>query len=201
MTPPRMPPIRVGISACLLGQEVRYDGGHKRDPLILESLGPLFEWFPVCPEVELGLGVPRDALVLEGPAAAPRLVFSDSRRDVTDQMSVWSRRRLTELESSGLCGYIFKSRSPSCGLQGVPLFETGASPVTIRSGTPGGADSPETRPAPRPEGVGLLARALMERFPLLPIEDEEGLHAAARRDAFVERVYSYSRSPVVRSGG
>jgi len=182
MTSARVPPIRVGISACLLGQEVRYDGGHKRDPLILETLGPLFEWVPVCPEVELGLGVPRDALSLEGPAAAPRLVFRDNRRDVTDRMNDWSRRRLTDLEGAGLCGYIFKSRSPSCGVRGVPL------------------GSPDPRRAPRPEGVGLFARVLLERFPLLPVEDEEGLHDGSRRDAFVERVLSYSRARVAGSG-
>ena len=103
--------IRVGISACLLGQEVRYDGGHTRDPLITGTLGRLFEWVPVCPEVEMGLGVPRETLALEGCAGAPRLVFRDSRSDITGRMNDWARRRLAELGGADLCAYISYWRS------------------------------------------------------------------------------------------
>ncbi len=194
MTTPATPSIHVGISACLLGQEVRYDGGHKRDPLLIEELGPLFEWVPVCPEVELGLGVPREPLALEGGAAAPRLVLRERRGDITDRMNAWSLRRLGELEDAGLCGYIFKSVSPSCGLLGVPLFEPGGSAGTSPSPAPEGSRLPDRRRPPRLEGVGLFARALQERFPLMPVEDEERLRARERRDAFIGQVLSYWRA-------
>ena len=165
--------IRVGISACLLGQEVRYDGGHKRDGLIIATLGRRFEWVPVCPEVEMGLGVPREALRLEGRDDSPRLVFLETRVDITDRMNSWSRRRLKRIEAMDLCGYVLKSNSPSCGMRRVKVF---------KGGGPG-------RPARK--GVGLFARALMDRFPLLPVEEEVRLHRRAARDRFVERVVSY----------
>ena len=169
------PRLRVGISACLLGQKVRYDGGHKRDRRITGTLGRLFEWVPVCPEVELGLGVPRETLRLEGRTRMSRLVFSDSRRDITGRMNRWSRGRLKQLETMDLCGYILKSDSPSCGPEGVPVYPFGA------------------KGRSRPEGVGLYARALMRRFPLLPVEEEGRLHDPVLRKSFVERVLSYSR--------
>jgi len=165
--------IRVGISACLLGQEVRYDGGHKRDGLIIATLGRLFEWVPVCPEVEMGLGVPRETLRLEGRDDPPRLVFLETRVDITDRMNSWSRRHLKRIEAMDLCGYVLKSNSPSCGMRRVKVF---------KGGGPG-------RPARK--GVGLFARALMDRFPLLPVEEEVRLHRRAARDRFVERVVSY----------
>jgi uncharacterized protein YbbK (DUF523 family) len=165
--------IRVGISACLLGQEVRYDGGHKRDHRIIATLGRRFEWVPVCPEVEMGLGVPREALRLVGRDDSPRLVFLETRVDITDRMNAWSRRRLKRIETMDLCGYVLKSNSPSCGMGRVKVF---------RAGGPG-------RPARK--GVGLFARALMDRFPLLPVEEEGRLHRRAARDRFVERVLSY----------
>src|SRR3989449_5722838 len=145
--------IRVGISACLLGQEVRYDGGHKRDGLIIATLGRLFEWVPVCPEVEMGLGVPRETLRLEGDRRRPRLVLERARRDITSRMSAWSRRRLAQLDRLDLCGYVLKSRSPSCGLRSVPVH---------RSGRPG---------APKGRATGAFARALLKRFPRLPVEE------------------------------
>src|SRR5256712_2902566 len=165
--------IRVGISACLLGQAVRYDGGHKRDHRIIATLGRLFEWVPVCPEVEMGLGVPREALRLEGRDDPPRLVFRDTRVDITDRMNAWSRRRLKRIEAMDLCGYVLKSESPSCGMKRVKVF---------KGGGPG-------RPARK--GAGLFARALMDRFPRLPVEEEGRLNQRAARDRFVERVVSY----------
>src|SRR5262245_56202454 len=141
---------RVGISACLLGQRVRYDGGHKRSPRISGPLGRIFEWVPVCPEVELGLGVPRDTLRLEARGRSQRLAFSDRREDITRRMNAWSRHRLDQLETLDLCGFILKSRSPSCGARGVKLH---------RTGRPG---------PPARRGVGLFARALMRRYPRLP---------------------------------
>jgi len=169
------PRIRVGISACLLGQEVRYDGGHKRCRPVTDTLGRIFEWVPVCPEVELGLGVPRETLRLEGRAGSPRLVFRDTGGDITDRMNAWSRRRLKHLERLDLSGFVLKSRSPSCGMSRVKVFTAGA---------PG-------RPSLR--GVGLFARVLMDRFPLLPVEEEGRLSERAARDGFVERVLAYRR--------
>jgi uncharacterized protein YbbK (DUF523 family) len=162
--------IKVGISACLLGREVRYDGGHKRDRSILRTLGRLFELVPVCPEVEAGLGVPREPLRLEGSRAAPRLVFRRTRIDITHRMNAWARSRLRDLETSDLRGFVLKSRSPSCGLERVPLHKPGR------------------RGAPALAGQGLFARALRERIPSLPVVEESHLHDRASREEFVRRV-------------
>jgi uncharacterized protein YbbK (DUF523 family) len=107
--------IRLGVSACLLGQEVRYDGGHKRDRFLIDTLGPFVEWVPVCPEVEIGLGVPRDTIRLVGDAAAPRLVVEKTGDDLTARMQRYARARTRELESLDLHGYVLKRGSPSCG--------------------------------------------------------------------------------------
>src|SRR5437870_10585264 len=111
-------PLRLGISACLLGQAVRYDGGHKRDPFLAEVLGRHVEWVPVCPEVELGLGVPREPIRLEGDPARPRLVAPGSGRDLTESMARLARRRCAELSRLDLSGYVLKTGSPSCGMEG-----------------------------------------------------------------------------------
>jgi uncharacterized protein YbbK (DUF523 family) len=176
MTARSIPRVRVGISACLLGQRVRYDGGHKLDRRVAGPLGRLFEWIPVCPEVELGLGVPRETLRLEGDPRRPRLVFERARRDITSRMRAWSLRRLEQLDLLDLCGYILKSRSPTCGLRSVPVHRTG------RPGAP-----------PARRGSGVFARALRARFPRLPVEEEDALHDRARRERFVRRVLAYRR--------
>jgi uncharacterized protein YbbK (DUF523 family) len=152
---------------------VRYDGGHKRDRLITETLGRRFEWVPVCPEVEMGLGVPRETLRLEGEPGRPRLIFERSRADQTRRMRDWARARLDDLADRDLCGYILKSGSPSCGLRRVPVHRgTGGRPVRA--------------------GSGLFARALLERFPRLPVEEEDGLRDRRRRARFIARVLSYT---------
>lgn len=161
---------RVGISSCLLGTRVRYDGGHKREAALLASLGRHVEWVPVCPEFEMGLPIPRPVLRLEGSARAPRLVFRDSRVDITRRMRAWSRRRVARLARLRLCGYVLKSRSPSCGLAGVAVH---------RPGVPD---------APAPRGTGLFARALVTRLPRLPVEEESRLRDPKLRRAFLERV-------------
>jgi uncharacterized protein YbgA (DUF1722 family)/uncharacterized protein YbbK (DUF523 family) len=165
--------IRVGISACLLGQEVRFDGGHKRDRYITDTLGRFFEWVPVCPEVEMGLGTPRETLRLEGDPEAPRLVFGKTRGDMTDQMQIWTRPRLETLAEADLSGYILKSDSPSCGMERVRVYGAGG--------------------VPSRDGVGIYARMLMERFPLLPVEEEGRLHDLPIRENFVERMFCYRR--------
>jgi uncharacterized protein YbbK (DUF523 family) len=164
--------IRVGISSCLLGESVRYDGAHRLDRCVLRHLGRHFEWVSICPEVEAGLGVPRETLSLIGDPTSPRLVFGTSGRDVTLMMTSWARERLGRLESEDLCGYVLKSGSPSCGMQRVSVHRSPTDPH---------------------EGVGLFAGKLMRRFPRLPVEEAERLHDPSARHDFIERVYSYRR--------
>lgn len=116
---------RIGISRCLLGEQVRHDGGHKRDGFLIEALGRHVEWVPVCPEVELRLGTPREPMRLVGDSQAPRLITITTGVDHTDAMNHFARQRVRELEALDLSGYVFKSDSPSCGIKtqdGVGLF-------------------------------------------------------------------------------
>src|SRR6058998_1654329 len=124
-----MAPLRLGISACLLGHEVRYDGGHKRDPFLAETLGGFVEWVPVCPEVELGLGVPREPIRLVGRVTAPRLVAAESGRDLTEAMLGFARARVADLAARDLSGFVVKASSPSCGMERVPVHRTAGRPV------------------------------------------------------------------------
>lgn len=172
--------IRIGVSSCLLGEPVRFDGGHKRDPLIIETLGQFFEYVPVCPEVEMGLPTPREALRLVGDPQDPRLVFSRSGGDVTERMNRWAARRVEELETEELCGFIFKSRSPSSGMERVKLYD------------PNGV--------PSKQGVGLFARAFMKHFPLVPVEEDGRLHDARLRENFIECVFTFRRWRQFREG-
>jgi len=165
--------IRIGISTCLLGERVRYDGGHKHDAYLTDTLGQFVQWVPVCPEVECGLSVPREAMHLEGDPASPRLVTIRTRVDQTERMLSWARRRVEELAREGLCGFVFKSGSPSSGMERVRVYGSKGMPQKI--------------------GVGLFARAFMERFPLLPVEDEGRLHDPALRENFIERVFALKR--------
>lgn len=168
------PRLRIGISQCLLGDPVRYDGGHKRDALLADTVSRQIEWVPVCPEVEAGLGVPREPMRLEGTPASPRLVTINTNVDHTTAMWQFSTRRLHELERLELSGYVFKARSPSCGIGSVPLMNA--------------------RGIETPEGVGLFARAVMEHFPLLPVEDEDRLHDPQILKDFLKRASDYRRS-------
>jgi len=164
-------PIPVLISACLLGRNVRYDGGHKRDPFLLESFGVIVRWIPVCPEVECGLSIPREPMRLAGVPDAPRLVGVDSGADYTERMMSWAKVRLRELESIGLCGYVCKKNSPSCS--GIGRIE-----VTPDSGTPAGT------------GSGLFTKAFVERFPHIPVEEEGRLRDSARMGSFLKEVFA-----------
>lgn len=171
-------PIRIGISACLLGQEVRFDGGHKRDPFLTDTLGPHVEWVPVCPEVEMGLGTPRETLRLvrsRGSAGSFRMVTTRTAIDHTDGMNRWAARRLEELarDEPDLCGYVLKKDSPSCGMERVKTYSD--------KGTP------------ERNGRGLYATALMHRFPTLPVEEEGRLNDPRLRENFIERVFAYRR--------
>jgi uncharacterized protein YbbK (DUF523 family)/uncharacterized protein YbgA (DUF1722 family) len=164
---------RLGVSACLLGQGVRFDGGHKRDPFVTDVLARHFTLVPVCPEMESGLGVPRESMRLERSAGGVRLVAPRSGSDHTERLRDWARTRLDALETAGLSGFVLKKDSPSCGLERVRVY-----------GAAGGA----TR-----DGRGLFAQALADRFPLLPLEEEGRLHDQPLRESFVTRVLAYAR--------
>ena len=165
--------IRLGVSSCLLGEKVRFDGGHKLDHFLTDTLGRFVEYVPVCPEVEMGLPTPRETLRLVGEPEAPRLVFSKSGEDITARMTGWAEKRVAALEKEGLCGFIFKSKSPSSGMERVKLYD--------RNGVP------------NKQGVGLFARAFMEHFPLLPVEEDGRLHDPALRENFIEIIFILKR--------
>src|SRR5574340_72692 len=166
-------PLLLGISRCLLGDEVRFDGGHKRASFLPALLGRYVEWVPVCPEVEAGLGTPREAMRLVGDARHPRLLTIKTGRDQTEAVEAMTAGRLPDLEALDLSGYVFKKDSPSCGIERVRLYN--------RHGMPSR------------RGIGLFARAFMERFPLIPVEEEGRLCDPLLRENFIERVFCYRR--------
>ena len=164
--------ITIGVSSCLLGEQVRYDGGHKHDRYLTDTLGRWFRFVPVCPEVGCGLPIPRESMRLEGDPAAPRLMTRTSRIDHTDRMLDWCRAKVVELEGADLCGFIFKKDSPSSGLFRVKVYH----------------DNGATK-----NGSGLFAAAMARHFPLLPLEEEGRLNDPDLRENFIERVFSYRR--------
>jgi len=168
-----MQKIKVGISACLLGEKVRYDGGHKLDKYISDTLGNYFEWFPLCPEVEYGLPVPRESMHLVGDPASPRIVTIRTGVDHTDGMKKWAADKLRQLDKEDLCGFIFKSKSPSSGLGGIKVF------------TSSGMSSNRA--------TGIFGGAFMSYFPLIPVIDDGRLHNQNLRENFIEQVLVYKR--------
>ncbi len=168
-----MEKIKLGISACLLGENVRYDGGHKLDRFLKETLGQYVEYLAVCPEVECGLGVPRESMHLEGEPRKERLLTTRTRVDMTKRMVNWAQKRVRELEKEDLCGFIFKSDSPSSGMERVKIYNENKMPVK--------------------QGVGIFARIFMGHFPLLPAEDEGRLHDPELRENFIERIFTLKR--------
>lgn len=166
--------LRVGASSCLLGQRVRYDGSHKRHRTVTETLSHYFEIIAVCPEMEVGMGVPREPVDLIGDPLAPRMMGQRSGRDWSGIMRRHGTRRAAEMERLGVCGFVLKKGSPSCGPDGVP--------VRARWGDP---------PTPSVTASGLFARALAERLPLLPVEAEDRLDDASVCGNFIERVHAY----------
>lgn len=167
------PIIRLGISSCLLGENVRFDGGHKRDSFLLNTLGRYVEWVPVCPEVEIGLGTPRESIRLVGDPEAPRLVAPKSGADHTEKMQAWSRERLEQLAALNLQGYVLKKDSPSCGLFRVRVYGEKGQPAR--------------------SGRGIFAHELVCRLPLIPVEEEGRLHDMRLRENFIARVFAYYR--------
>ncbi len=164
---------RIGISQCLLGEKVRYDGGHKRDAFLTDVLSPFVQWVPVCPEVEAGLGTPREAMHLAGDPQTPKLLTIHTKNDHTLTLQAFSQRRVKELREGDLDGYIFKKNSPSCGVHRVTVYS--------EKGHPG------------KRGIGIFSGAIQEAFPLLPVEEEGRLNDAPIRENFIVRIFSYRR--------
>jgi uncharacterized protein YbgA (DUF1722 family)/uncharacterized protein YbbK (DUF523 family) len=162
---------KLGISSCLLGEPVRYDGGHKLNRYLRDTLGTYVRFVPVCPEVECGLPVPREAMHLEGIPDAPRLVTIRSGVDHTARMQKWMAQELNELEHENLSGFIFKARSPSSGIRGVKYYQSDS--VSM--------------------GPGLFGGAFIKRFPFIPVEDEGRINDPGLRENFIERVFAYHR--------
>ena len=175
--------IRLGISSCLLGEEVRYDGGHKRDPFLVQTLGAMVEWVPVCPEVEVGLGTPRETIrLMQHPTDedAVRLMTAKTNVDLTKTMRRYARQRVRELAREGLSGYVLKKDSPSCGMERVKVWrDKGMS---------------------KRNGRGIFAVELLRQYPNLPVEEEGRLHDPRLRENFIDRVFMYRRLRLLFSG-
>jgi uncharacterized protein YbgA (DUF1722 family)/uncharacterized protein YbbK (DUF523 family) len=174
--------IPLGISSCLLGNRVRYDGQHKRDKFLAETLGPWCDFYPVCPEVECGLTIPREAMRLVGDKDRPRLITWKSRVDYTDQMEKWSYEKCREWEDKEISAFVFKSKSPSSGLSRVKIYNEKGDVISR-------------------EGQGIFARIFTERFPHIPAEDEGRLNDPEIRENFVETLFVLHRWKTVLKEG
>lgn len=165
--------LKIGISACLLGENVRWNGGHKMDSFLVKTLGQYVTYVPVCPEVECGLGIPRETLRLVGNPEDPKLITTRTKIDHTKKMKTWAKKRVKALETENLCGFIFKKDSPSSGLLRVKVYgEKGM---------------------PQKKGVGLFARAFTKHFPRVPVEEEGRLHDPKLRENFIEQIFTLKR--------
>ena len=178
---PEQGTLRIGVSACLLGEEVRFDGGHKLDHFLVDVLGRFVEFVDVCPEVGVGLGTPRESLRLVEIGGATRMVTNKTAIDLTERMQAWSERKVRELEALDLSGYVLKKDSPSCGMERVRRYDAGTG-------------------IPAKDGVGLFAAALMAALPLLPVEEEGRLRDWRLRENFIERIFGYRRVRALFSG-
>jgi uncharacterized protein YbbK (DUF523 family) len=161
-------PIKLGISSCLLGNNVRYDGGNKFEQYLSDAFGPFVEWTPVCPEVEAGLSVPREPMQLVADGGQTRLITFDTKRDRTEILIRWINEKIEELRRQDIRGYVFKARSPSCGVHDAEFFSASGASLGRRP--------------------GLFAEALMSCFPSLPVEDEERLRDPAVREKFISLI-------------
>ncbi len=165
--------INLGISSCLLGNTVRYDGGHRANDYLIQTIGKYIHWHPVCPEVECGLPVPREPMMLIGKPETPRLVAVNTGIDHTEQIQGWAETQIEEIANWGLSGFVFKSRSPSCGIRDVSIFDEQGCVIAIDS--------------------GLFVKAMRVKFPLMPIEDEASLTSLQARESFFRKVFVYKR--------
>ena len=169
---PRFPRPGVVVSRCITFDPVRYDGSLVPSGIV-ERMKPFVDFIPVCPEVECGLPVPRESMRLEGNPDSPHLITSHTKQDMTNRMVRWATRRVKELEREDLCGFIFKSNSPSSGMERIRVYDEKGIPVK--------------------KGVGIFARIFMDHFPLLPVEDEGRLHDPEIRENFIERIFTLKR--------
>ncbi|XPV75606.1 MAG: YbgA family protein [Desulfovibrio sp.] len=166
----------LGVSSCLLGNPVRYNGGHTRRRFVVDTLGPFVEYEAVCPEMESGMGVPRESMRLVGTCQDDaKLIGHKTGTDYTEQLTSWARMRVDELEKMPLCGFIFKAKSPSSGMERVKIY-----------------GDPSTHSI-RYDGIGLFAKEFMERFPHLPVEDDGRLLDPVLRENFIQRIFTYRR--------
>lgn len=165
--------IKIGVSSCLLGEEVRWNGGHKRDRYVTDVLGEFFDWEPVCPEVEVGMGTPRETVQLQGSLKAPKMIGTQTGQDWTPSMRAYSAKRVKEMDRANLCGFIFKAQSPSCGISRIKIYKN-AAPIAHN-------------------GSGLFAASFRKQCPLVPVEEEGRLYDAKLRDNFIVRVFAYHR--------
>ena len=166
--------IKIGVSSCLVGEKVRWNGDHKQDRYVREILSRYFEYIPVCPEVEVGMGVPRETVALYGDPEKPSMISKKTQTDWTKPMEKYIKSRINTLSADDLCGYIFKSKSPSCGMGRVPLYsEFGSHKVK--------------------HGPGMFANAFINSFPLVPTEEEGRLNDPRIRENFIVRVFSFKR--------
>jgi len=169
-----MKKIKIGISACLLGEKVRYDGGHKLDLFLKEFFGKYADFVPVCPETECGLGIPRKHMHLEGNPDSPRLMVTDTGQDLTDLLLNWAKKKAVQLEKEDIRGFIFKSNSPSCGIRKVKIIDKGK----VFTET----------------GEGIFAGIFVKNFPQVPVEDEVSLHNPVLIENFIKKVLAYAKS-------
>jgi len=168
-----MKPIKVGISSCLLGESVRYDGSHQLNRFLKDILGRYVEWVPVCPEVECGLPTPREAMRLVGTPENYRLLTQKTKIDHTERMMTWSHSKLDLLETEELCGFVFKKRSPSSALRDAKLYSEKGIPYS--------------------KGPGMFGGEFIRRFPLIPVEDDGRLNDDGIRENFIERLFAVAR--------
>ncbi|MBD3169686.1 MAG: DUF1722 domain-containing protein [candidate division Zixibacteria bacterium] len=166
-------PIRIGISACVMGEKVRFDGQHKRDRYVMDVLGQYFSFIPVCPEVEVGMGVPRESVRLVGTPEDARMIAGKSGKDWTDKMKRFITKRLRQLEDYKMSGYILKKDSPSCGMERVKVYTD--------------------KGMPSKQGRGFWGGGLVDHFPLLPVEEEGRMNDHKLRENFIVRVFAYNR--------
>ena len=174
--------INIGISSCLLGEKVRWNGDHKRNAVAKDIFGKFFNYVSVCPEVEVGMGVPRETVHLRGSKESPQMVATKSGRDWTRDMVRFGKKRAEDLASNDLSGFIFKKGSPSCGISRVSIHsDTGAKMNSM--------------------GQGLFATAFTQRFPLVPVEEEGRLNDYKIRENFIVRVFSFHRLQIMFKRG
>ena len=166
--------IKIGMSSCLLGEEVRWDADHKHDQYVRDVLGSYFDYVSICPEVDVGMGVPRETVALYGTLENPKMITKRSQTDWTKKMNHYTKNRIHELTKENLCGYVFKSKSPSCGIGKVPIYsEFGSSRMR--------------------HGSGMFASSFVKVFPLVPVEDEGRLHDPVIRENFIVRIFCFHR--------